>query len=235
MFKYTIALFWHTVKQIKKIAFAIGAIIHTITVGYLIYTLFTKSGNFIVNLLLLLLSIFSLGYFFYKEKQKVDKKTKTVKRWSGYFQRLLKLYQIVPMFVIILTNDTTNPITFLTVVLSALLLAVGILLDILTVLIEKRFELFKEAIENDVDELKKPLTSAGNFFKKITGQEVEEKTPSKHLTFLQDLAKEKEERDGEQKAIKKAIKKAQKQQAKADKALQKQLAVAQENTKDKNA
>ncbi len=204
-------------------------LVHTLTVGYFTYALLTKTGNTIANVLFLIISAFSLLYCLYTQSHKVDKKTnKKIHRYKGYIKRIVKIYQIVPMVAIILTTDTTNPITFLTIILSALMLAVQILLDILIIIIEKRANLFKEAFENDLEQFTKPFTATGDFFKKLAGKEVEEKEQSKHLDFLNEIAVTYEAEKKEKKALKKQEKKAKRQ------AFFKKL-LPSKNDQDKNA
>ena len=116
----------------------------------------------------------------------------------------MKLYSVVAMVVICATAKQFDPITLLTVAFSIIGIAVQIILDVLTITIEKRISLFKEAVQNDIDVLKQPITGTGNFFKKMLGKEVEEKKPTENFEFLEKLREMEVKEKKEKKAKKRA-------------------------------
>ena len=116
----------------------------------------------------------------------------------------MKLYSVVVMVVICITAKQFDPITLLTVAFSIIGIAAQIILDVLTIIIEKRIALFKEAIQNDIDVIKQPITGTGNFFKKMLGKEVEEKKPTENFEFLEKLREMELQEKKEKKAEKRA-------------------------------
>jgi hypothetical protein len=101
-----------------------------------------------------------------------------------------------------------------------------------------------EGLEADYESMTKPARSVGNFFKKVTGKEVEEKEPTKARLFLEQKVEEEHAAQKNEKLEKKYVKKrdkknekkrkkenklavkAAKKQAKADKRATKENEVA---------
>ena len=102
--------------------------------------------------------------------------------------------------------------------LQLMLFLLQIVFDFLRYILEKRFELFLTAIKMDVDHVTKPVKTVSNFFKKLSGEEIqEEPTPTKTqakaqalLTKRVQLAKEEKARLREEKQLEKAAAREQK-------------------------
>ena len=205
MFDYTRSLITHTLNQIKSIAFYLSLFMQIGYIAYLIYALITNTGVVVVNILLLALSILYLIFFLYDKKNPLEKHAKKkIKRIHKFAKRTMKLYSAIVMVVICLTSKEFNPITLLTIGISVIVIAVQILLYILIYVIEKRIDLFIEALQNDLENLAQPITKTGDFFKKILGKEVKEKTPTKHFEFLETLRETELQNKKEKKAEKRA-------------------------------
>ena len=83
-------------------------------------------------------------------------------------------------------------------------------MEIIKSIVLRYYDFVKEAVEADVENITKPFTATGNFFKKITGQSVEEKEISKTRERLDNMVAERKEEL-------KALKAEQKEQKKQDK------------------
>ncbi len=205
MFEYTTSLVKHTLNQIKNVAFSLTVIMQIAYIAYLIYALIVGTGILEVNIILLVLSVAYLIFFIYDKKKPLEKQTKKqIKKLHKYGKRTMKLYSVVVMVVICVTAKQFDPITLLTVAFSIIGIAAQIILDVLTIIIEKRIALFKEAVQNDIDVIKQPITGTGNFFKKMLGKEVEEKKSTENFEFLEKLREMELQEKKEKKAEKRA-------------------------------
>jgi hypothetical protein len=79
-----------------------------------------------------------------------------------------------------------------------------ILFEVLLRAIAKKAQFILEGLEEDYKQLTKPVKSVGNFFKKMTGKEVEaESPPSENILILQEEVKKEKERKHTEKRAKK--------------------------------
>ena len=224
MLDYTREAFKKTVEDLKRVFYILNVTVQCVYIAYLVYTLIVGTGFFAVNLALLVLSVAYLGFFlvttaFGKTPEgKIYRKIgKRVYKWC---KRALKLFTIgVTVYGIC---NAVNRVSPLAVIFTAMMI-VGLLLqvvfEILISIVSKRAKMFLEGFEADVNAILKPARSVGNFFKRMTGQEVE---PEKELTENQLLLKERVDEAREEKRQlratekeeRKALREAQKERAK---------------------
>lgn len=221
------------VDDFKKILFFIGLFTQICYMAYLVNALAVGSGNLIVNVVLLVLSV---AYFVFtilarEKKQKKDKgKTarKAAKIAYKYSKIALKLYPLA-ISIYGLYHASESPAFFSVLLLCFTLVGwiLQIVLDLFLSVVGKRLSLLKDGLSMDVQEIKKPVDAVGNFFKKISGKEVETPEP---LTTRQLRLKERVEAFRAEKKAKKAEKKAaaeerqkqKKQEKREEKSQQKQ-------------
>jgi len=188
MLDYTKAALHEIQTAFKKAVYWSNFAVQVVYILYLLYALIAGAGFFVANLLLLILSV---GYFAFflvttgfgkdreAEKFKATKKHgKLVYKWSKRAVTAVTLgLTIYGLYTAV------EKATGLSVLLSALMVVGWILsfvFDVVTAVIGHYGKMFMEAIEADVEEIKKPMTSVANFFKKMKGEEIEEpKAPSK--------------------------------------------------------
>ena len=204
MIDYTKAAVNKLISDFKRFFyfFQIGAYI--VYILYLVYALISQRGIVYVNVILLLLTAAYLTFFIcYRQSEMQNKRLKqTVKTIFKWSKRGIKLFTIgVALYGI---YYTAKEVTVISVVLSAFML-IGFILDILfeavICFVTNKINFVYEAIQADVQTTLKPVTTVGNFFKKLKGEEVEVKEPTKNRMKLDELV---------------AIAKAEKQQKKAD-------------------
>ena len=199
MFDYTRMIIGQTVTDVKRVFYGYQVLAQLIYIAYLIYALIAGAGIWYANAALLLLSC---GYFIFflsttdygktPDGKALKRKVRTGYVWS---KRFIRLFTIGMAVYDIVTADSSNSISTLLTALMIVSWMLEILLELIIRIIEVRFNLIKEAIEADVDELLKPIKTVGNFFKKATGQEIPpEQEPSKKRKWLDKKLSEKREK-----------------------------------------
>lgn len=191
MLDYTKAAFSHVKNTFKKIDYARNLITQGVYILYLFYALFAGAGVRIANAILLILSLAYLGFFLYVTAYKVGKSIRRAVKTA--FRRCKLLIRFFTLGVMIYgISATVNDVNVFSVLLSVFM-AVGwilqILFEIISTFILKQANYFMEALEADFEPLTKPVKKVSNFFKKMTGKEVDEeetapKKPSSTRIFL---------------------------------------------------
>ena len=227
MFDYTKAAIVQTINDLKRLFYVIGLCTQIIYIAFLIYSLVTGAGIFAVNAILAVLSIAYLVFHLVTTKFGKDPDAKECKRLkkSGkelmkWLKRALRLVTITFAFIEIFSTDTPDT---LSVILSAFMVigwVAEILFDFIIKILTNRYRFIMDGLELDIDEITKPFKNVGNFFKKMTGQEV---APEKELTKNQIYLKEsvllqREEKTQQREEIK--LKKSEEKQRKKQQAKQ---------------
>lgn len=230
MLEYTKAAIKKTIDDFKRINYAREIITQVVYIAYLtyaiVYSFITKTKLIWVNAALFLLSVGYFAFFLYmttrSPEKKVSERAKEIFNWC---KRLLKLYTLgIMLFGLYQTTAHANP---LSVILTTFMI-VGWVLEVLFNVVFKFFigraNLIIEGMEADYENITKPVRSVGNFFKKMTGQEVaEEKPKSKNRIFLDEKVAQAKQEKAEKKLAEKYLKKDKKIAAKMQKLEQKQL------------
>lgn len=175
MFDYTKSVFTKTVDDLKKIAFFFGASLQLFQIGYLIYALCIGSGIVAANIVLLVLSSAYFLFMLYINandvKKEIKRILKTIYRWG---KRLIKLFTLgVSVYGLFITASETVTVKSLVSIVLLVFMLIAWVLDVLfsliIVIIERRKNLFFDAIKMDLE----PFLKAKNFFDKIRGKEVD--------------------------------------------------------------
>ena len=164
-------------------------------------------------------------YYTIITKKEVHKVVKTI---YTRCKQIIKLFTLgVMLYGVWLTTENVTP---LSVILSALMIVGWVLQIVFEILIKfftKRINLLLEGLEADYENMTKSARTVGNFFKKITGNEVEEKEPSKARLLLdkkvEEAKAEKKNAKLEKKYLKKQAKIEEKERKKQER-LQKKAA-----------
>lgn len=219
MFDYTKTAVNKIVADFKKFSyrFSIGAQI--VYIAYLIYTLIVNAELWIINTILLALSVAYFLFFLIATAKDGNKTLK--KRVKTIFKRckqIIKFFTLgVMLYGIWQTSTHVDP---LSVILTALMIVgwvLQILFEVILIFFLNKANFVWEAIQADKDEITKPARSVGNFFKRITGQEIEEeKEPTQNRLLLDEMVEEYREQKTLEKQEKKLLKKQAKKQAKLD-------------------
>lgn len=228
MFELTKAAFKKTMDDFKKVVYVTSVATQTVYLIYLCYALFWGNANPIVSGILAGISFAYLVFFLIvtkfgkslDEQANLKRSVALIVKWS---KKLIALYNIgVMLYGITLTAQAVTPIAL---ILNAMMLVgflLGVVFDVITTIVRNRAQLFITGIEKDIAVIKQPATNVGNFFKKITGQEIEPepqmtKKEEKNLQMLTSIAEKTKE---EERNAKQAKKEKQKQR-KTERALAK--------------
>ena len=129
------------------------------------------------------------------------------KRVRAAFKRCKQLVKLLTLGITVYSAFTTaNHVTPLSLFFLAFLITafvLQILFDVILSIFVGRIHFLWDAVEADIQELKKPVTSVGNFFKKLTGKEVETPTPNKNQLYLEEKVIQEKERKRAEKRAKK--------------------------------
>ena len=216
MFDYTKAAVRKTIDDFKKLGFNFTILSNLSYISYLIYALATGRSLLAVNIILLAISI---AYFlFYLIATKFGKDLdgnkivkKNVKKALKLAKKLMKVYTFAIMLYGLSsasTNATAPYVIFMA--LQLMFFLIGVVFDCIVRVVEQRLELFKTALNMDTEPFTKPVKTVGNFFKKLSGKEIEqEPAPTKNHELLTNLVQEQKE-EKEKKKIKALFKKRQK-------------------------
>ena len=177
-------------------------------------------------------------------RSQTDEAKRTKKTISTLFKRCKQIIKLVTLGIAVYgVYTTTTNVTPLSVTLTALMI-VGWVLQVLFEIVYKyvvsKANFVLEGLKADWESATKPAKAVGNFFKKLTGKEVEEpKPPSKVRLWLDEKVAERRAERKEQKKQDKIDRKLAKKQAKLDKKAEKKeiaatlaLPPANENTEE---
>ncbi len=192
MLEYTKAAGKRVWRNLKAITLFFNVATQIFYIGYLLYTLRTGHGNFYVNLVLLLLSFGYFGFFsiasLYSAKRTLKRRVKLLFKWS---KRLIKLVNLGIMVYALTCTTESSPVNVMMTAFLCLCWISDLSVEILSILFRAWWHLLLEGLESDWQKITKPLRSVKSFFKRATGQEVEEEpTPSKNKQFLEELVEE---------------------------------------------
>ena len=229
MLDYTKAAIKQVGEDFKKVDLARNIITQIIYLLYLVYAMIFDNVIFAVNITLFVLSAAYFAFFMFVTVRETKKEVhKVVKTIYTRCKQIIKLFTLgVMLYGVWLTTENVTP---LSVILSALMIVGWVLQIVFEILIKfftKRINLLLEGLEADYENMTKPARTVGNFFKKITGNEVEEKEPSKARLLLdkkvEEAKAEKKNAKLEKKYLKKQAKIEEKERKKQER-LQKKAA-----------
>lgn len=220
MFDLTKAAVKKMIDDVKRFINVCGIVTQIFPILFLAYKLIAVSGNVWINAALLTLSF---AYFIFYCIVKGKEHTKTAKQLDKIGKRAFKCAQLVckllNLGIIVYglypsLNETatkTDVLNIMLVIIMLLAWVLDVVLLLVSFVIDRYSRMLEEGFQADVEQLKAPVTTVGNFFKKIKGEEISPPNePSKTVLYLEQLA----EKGKAEKAAQKAAKKAEKQQAK---------------------
>lgn len=196
MFKYTKEAIELVIEDIKKYSriFKYGSLIFT--TAYFIYALLSQTGNFIVNITLTSLFICYTIFDFATHKNKSHTARRIVKRTYKWIRLGINAFTLGAMIYGIYTATTNvSPISIIFATLMIILWVIQIFLELVIEIIENKVDMLKNALTQDVEDIKKPFTAVGNVFKKLKGEEIKPAPKkSKGILRIEQRLKEKHEK-----------------------------------------
>ena len=182
MFNHTKAAVRKTIDDFKRLGFTFTVLSNLSYIAYLVYAVATHRNLQAVNIVLLAVSV--LYFLFYLFATRFGKDLdgnklvkKNVKKAFKIAKKCMKAYTLgVMIYGLASAGEKASSLYIIFMALQLMFLLIGVVFDCIVRVIEKRFEMFKTAISLDT----KPVKTVGNFFKKLTGKEVEQApAPSK--------------------------------------------------------
>lgn len=197
MLDYTKTAVRETIKDFKKYLYEFSLITQIVYIAYLVYaTIFSVFQ--IINGILLGVCI---AYFLFfgcitKWGRDIDAtRFQNAKKWGGeifkWTKRLIRLLTLgVSIFALFQTTKAPTPLSIVMNAAMVVCWLLSVLLDIVFKIVQARVKFIVEGLEADWNDIVRPAKNVGDFFKKMTGKEVE---PEKELTKTQLYLKEKTE------------------------------------------
>lgn len=243
MFDYTQAAAKQIAADFQKVLYIVSVCSQAVYIGYLIYALCAGAGVLWVNLVLLAISAAYFIFFLITTKggklpggAKAKIVQKTGKRVYKYCKLLIKIYPLA--LTIYGLYQTTEKVSFLALLLICFMMIgwiLQIVFEVFGAIFTNRFALIMDGVKADVEEIKRPVTAVGNFFKKITGKEVETpQEPTKNQLKLREKVEQFRAERKEKRELKKQEYKAKKAAEKQEK-IDKKAAISIENKLLKSA
>lgn len=235
MFDYTQVAWKQVVADFQKVLYIIGVASQAVYIGYLLYSLIAGTGVLWVNIALFALSVAYFVFFLVTTKggkAPDGAKNKLVKKLGAKIYKACKL--LLRIYPIALTiyglYQTAEHVSFLAILLVCMMIIgwiLQIVFEVIGAILSNRFALMLDAVKADVEEIKRPVTGVTNFFKKITGKEVETpKEPNKNQLKLREKVElfrvERQEKKAQHQAEFQERRKQAKIEAKEKKSAQKQ-------------
>lgn len=218
MLDYTKAAFLKIVNDFKRVAYLLNVTTQILYIAYLIYALFSGAGVIWANIVLLGLSVAYFILFLCMTAGRVlEPTTKAQQIVHIIFKRCKQVIKLFTLGVMLYgLYATTKRVTPVSVVLNALMIVgfvLQIIFEIIFYIVKTRAQLLLDGIQADLEFITKPAAKVGNFFKKLTGKDVEpEKEKSKTRVWLD----ERVEQNKAEKAAQKQEEKQRKKQARTD-------------------
>ena len=178
-----------TLEQIKRFLLIVGTTTHIIYIGYLIYALAADLGVLWVNAVLLGISVIYLIFYIYSHMGKAVSRgaRRGAKRAYKRTKLLLRAYTLGVAIYGVYTAAASP--TFFSVLITSLMLLswiVGVILEALVSIIERRIKHLIKGIEADIESLKKPTISLKNsiekLFRKNSSEEENEKKDEDYVS-----------------------------------------------------
>ena len=211
MFDYTKAIFNKTMSDLRLFAkiWTLGTL--GVYIAYLLYATISTSEFLAANIVLLVLTV---AYFVFnlilitKGSEILKARKRLAKRAYKYSKYVINSVTLITALCSIWLNPyDVHPFKLLITVFMAIMLVVQLALEVSVTIVEKRFNMFIEAFNADIEFVTKPVNTVKNVFKKITGQEVApEKSPSKDRVYLDELIEQERDAKSMQRAAAKAKK-----------------------------
>ena len=196
MLKYTIASLRVIADDLKKWYnfFRYGSLV--LTSIYFIYALISQTGNVIANGILATLFVMYTIFDFATHKRKIKTARKVVTRFYKWSRIGINTFTLGAMIYGI--YETSTHVSAMSIILATLMIilwVIQVLLEIVSEIVQDKFDMLVEAVKQDwtdfIDTLKSPLTTIGNAIKKVRGEEIAPPPKkSKVINFLDDKIKE---------------------------------------------
>lgn len=189
MLDYTKAAFYKTVEDFKRVGFFYGIVMQALYIGYLVYALCVGAGVLWANVALLAAcSLYLIFYLVTEGKKHFKQARKITKRSFKSLKLIINAFSLgVAIYGIYAATTHLTPMSVILTGLMAITWILHLVLELALVFTENRIELIVTGMQADFEPVTSTVHNAGNFIKKITGQEIEkqeEAPPSRARRIL---------------------------------------------------
>lgn len=197
MFKYTREAVDKIIDDFRKLSRFFKYSSQIFTVTYLVYAIIANVGNLYANIILLSLfiayTIFDL-VIDEKENRLVEKVVRRTYKWLRISIKAFTLGILI--YGIYTATTSTSPISIILATLMIIVWVLQVLLELVIMIVEDEKDLVVAGLKKDMDDIKRPVTEVGNFFKRVTGQEVvvNEEEDSREIKILKKRMEKRKER-----------------------------------------
>lgn len=173
MFDYTKAAFNKMVDDIKRVAFIALIIVQALAIIFPLYSIIAQTGNLIVNIVLLAVSIAYLVFYIVTHNKDSDKikstkkKVKTVYKVVKFSAKTVSLG--IAIYALLISTKEADLISLIIVALMIIGWILQISLELAYIFVKKRVSLLIDGIKADTQGVLKVY----NFYKKVRGEDEE--------------------------------------------------------------
>jgi hypothetical protein len=151
-------------------------------------------GIFVVNIILASMFLLYTIFEFTTRNTEWKNARKITKRTYHWIKLSIRAFTLGSLLYSIYT--ATTHITAISTIVATLMIIMWVLqllLEIIIEIIENKAELLIDSFNQDIADIKKPVTFVSNAFKKLKGEEIEEKQKSKKIQMLEERINKKKE------------------------------------------
>jgi hypothetical protein len=179
MFKYTFAAYHKIVDDLKRLTFLVTVSLHLLYISYFIFAICTNAGFLAVNITLLVITAAYLCFYLITKGRYDDKSSNAKGKVTKIYKAIKFAVVTVNLAITIYTVCVTvENITLPSLVLTALMV-IGwifqVILSLAFAFVKTEFELLIDGIEADFEFAYNAKVTVSNVFKRIKGEEIEER------------------------------------------------------------
>ena len=179
MFDYTKEALGLTVTDLKKFVSGCTIVSNVLYIGYLIYALAVGAGSTFLNILLgvVALAYFVIYLFTFRSQSKTVRKIRRAARHYAVWIKIgIKAFTLtIAVYGFYAASTHFTPISVMLTSFMAIIWVGQILVELVCHYVENRINLFKTALDADVEGVSDKVRAVSNVFKRIRGEEIEEK------------------------------------------------------------
>jgi len=191
MFRYTKASIYFLINDFKKITRICKYLSLAFTIGFLSYQIAAGKGYLIINIVLMCLFVVftTIDIILDFKKQKLVKKI--FSRIYKWLKIIIKCVTLVMSLIEISKTPTGNidPISIILATLMIVLWVISFLSEIFLEVVSDRCEELLVAFNEDVEDIKKPITNIKKFFGKTNDETPLDKRKEKIIAHLNERIK----------------------------------------------
>ena len=186
MFKYTREAINKIIDDFKLLSKIFKYTSQVATIAYLTYSIIFNVGNFYANIILLILFVGYVIFDFVVSDEGNKFIKKVVKRTVNWLKISIRAFTLLVLIYSIYTATTNaSAITIIMATLMIIVWVLQVLLELVISVVEDEKDLVLAGLKKDIDDIKKPVTDVGNFFRRVAGQEIiEQEDESREIKIL---------------------------------------------------